>query len=443
MLSSPSSAHSGHCDYAQGSKGNGFRRPFKLFSDHDIMNFLDLNEIPSEIDDVRFLRYINDHERLVKGLFLPFLFDHHTSHITHHIGEGPVSPIPVRPTRHLVFLWISPLVRYLCARSAFSALNLGRSSVFTSITLDADIDNFVNAIDELSGPRFWFQFLVAPSYPLFEALSSFQNESSIDEFLRYLFFFLSGAETCRFVACIIYIVSCKYLNKAASILSISWRILKFDVFEFVAVITLSFISYTLWAGILGSSTLQILFYIELFGLPIWYFRTFLRIGSFVLDAVFKCLLLWAKFNITAPFEKRVARNVEGATAAAVTLTPSHTSSLPVRPPVHPSSLNQSLPPPAPPAQQLHGSTTTHQNSTPLELAAEQSPDAVLSPGGGFGKFIFGERFRMLSNPQRCKMALRFLQMLVVTLFPCTRCSPVTSSSTHLLRYLERARLALC
>ncbi len=280
--------------------------------------------------------------------------------------------------------------------------------MFTSITLDADIDNFVDAIDELSGPRFWFQFLVAPSYALFEALSSFQNESSIDEFLRYLFFFLSCAETCRFLACIIYIVSCKYLNKAASILSISWRILKFDFFEFGAVITLSFISYTLWAGILGSSTLQILFYIELFGLPIWYFRTFLRIGSFVLDAVFKCLLLWAKFNITAPFEKRVARNVEDATVAAVTLTPSHTSSLPLRPPVHPSSLNQSLPPPAPPTQQLHISTTTLQTSTPLALAAELSPDAVLSPGGGFGKFIFGERFRMLSNPQRCEMALRVL-----------------------------------
>ncbi len=74
MLSSPESGHAGHCDYVEG-KGNGFRRPFKLFSDHDIMNFLDLNEIPSEIDDVRFLRYINDHERLVKGLFLPFLFD--------------------------------------------------------------------------------------------------------------------------------------------------------------------------------------------------------------------------------------------------------------------------------------------------------------------------------------------------------------------------------
>ena len=67
----------GHCDAISttSSFGTGFHRPFKLFTDHEIMNFLDLNEIPSEIDDVRVLRYINDHERLVKGLFLPFLFD--------------------------------------------------------------------------------------------------------------------------------------------------------------------------------------------------------------------------------------------------------------------------------------------------------------------------------------------------------------------------------
>jgi hypothetical protein len=74
LLSTEERKNDGPCDGAQ-VKGNGFRRPFKLLSDHDIMSFLDVNEIPSEIDDVRFLRYVNDHERLVKGLFLPFLFD--------------------------------------------------------------------------------------------------------------------------------------------------------------------------------------------------------------------------------------------------------------------------------------------------------------------------------------------------------------------------------
>jgi hypothetical protein len=74
LLNAEERRHDGSCNGAQG-KGNGFRRPFKLLSDDDIVSFLDVNEIPSEIDDVRFLRYVNDHERLVKGLFLPFLFD--------------------------------------------------------------------------------------------------------------------------------------------------------------------------------------------------------------------------------------------------------------------------------------------------------------------------------------------------------------------------------
>jgi hypothetical protein len=73
MLDASQRDHVGNC--RSESRGRGFYRPFKLLSDQDIMNFLDVNEIPSEIDDVRFLRYVNDHERLVKGLFLPFLFD--------------------------------------------------------------------------------------------------------------------------------------------------------------------------------------------------------------------------------------------------------------------------------------------------------------------------------------------------------------------------------
>ena len=49
----------GHCDAisTMSSFGSGFYRPFKLFTDHEIMNFLDMNEIPSEIYDVRVLRY--------------------------------------------------------------------------------------------------------------------------------------------------------------------------------------------------------------------------------------------------------------------------------------------------------------------------------------------------------------------------------------------------
>ncbi len=353
MISAEQSGRGGYCGNNRGLD-SGFRRPFKLLSDHEIMNFLDVNEIPSEIDDVRFLRYVNDHERLAKGLFLPFLFDQRVT---------------------LFFFRFH-----------------GR----TYITLDADLDNFVNTIDELSEPRFWLQFLVAPSYALFDSLNSIENESSVDEFLRFLFLFLSWAEGFRFLACIIYIVSCKYLNKAASYSSISWSIFKFDIFEFCAIITLSCMSYTLWDGYLSSSKLQFLFYIELFGLPIWYFRTFMRIGSFVLDAVFKCMLLWTKFNFVAPFKGRLAKKTAEANAS-LELTPSHSSSRNIqRASVlqsHQLSLNHSLPPAAPSVQQIV------QSSSPRAELAEFSPDAPVSPTRGLGTFFFGARFAMVSRPE--------------------------------------------
>ena len=285
-----------------------------------------------------------------------------------------------------------------------------RSSVLTPITLDADLDRFVNAIDELTELRFWFQFLIAPSFALFDALDNYQNESSIDEFLRVLFLSLSCAEVMRFIACVVYIFRCRYLNKAASYHSIAWSILKFDVFEFAIVAALSCTSYILWAGFLSSSTLQMLFYLELFMLPIWYFKSFLRIRSFVFDALFEAAVLWAKFKIAAPFGKH-AKCVEPDADASARLLPSHTNSLtPRQTVVSPQhlSLSHSLAPLSlrsssssalsvqhPPA----ASATRTTADTPI---AEASPETPLSPDGVFdagGRWLFGDRFKMVSRPE--------------------------------------------
>lgn len=392
MLDASQRHRDGNCDAE--SRGRGFYRPFKLLSDQDIMNFLDVNEIPSEIDDVRFLRYVNDHERLVKGLFLPFLFDQRVTLLFfgyHSMCVALAAALLPNPNPVLLLHAATPLRPFL-TRS--------RSSVFTYITLDADIDRFVNTIDELPWPRFLFHFVVAPSFPLYDALNHYENESSVDEFLRFLFLLLSAAEACRFMACIIYIFCCRRLNSDAAFFSICWSIFKYDVFEFFGVIILSFVSHFLWDGFVSSSKLQFLFYIEMFALPIWYFRTFLRIHSFVLDVVFKFLVLWAKSSVSRPFGKHV-RQIEIDHELA--LIPSHTVApsssrkpslqLPVAPP---SSLNRSLPPPDPAAQQPDNTVQ------PIPAgAAEASPTTPSppSPNNGIGQFFFGRRFEMVSRPE--------------------------------------------
>ena len=274
------------------------------------------------------------------------------------------------------------------------------------------MDRFVNAIDELTELRFWLQFLIAPSYALYESLNNYQNESSVDEFLRVLFLSLSYAELARFIACIIHILRCRHLNKAASYYSISWSILKFDVFGFAAVVALSCTSYTLWAGYLSSSTLQLLFYLELFLLPIWYFNSFLRIRSFVLDALFETVVLWTKFKIAAPFGKHVQQAQPVAETSAVLLS-TLSNSLQPQQTVFSQSADEdsavyhslaplsrrSSSPPYPPVPHAGASAPTHadiplaQHPTP---ETPQPPDSVLSAGG---RWLFGDRFKMISRPE--------------------------------------------
>ena len=413
MLDASQRHRDGNCDAE--SKGHGFYRPFKLVSDQDIMNFLDVNEIPSEIDDVRYLRCNTSHFSNQPLIQVPSLRQRPRAS-----GQGPIPALSVRPTRHSPVFRISPHVLLpnrnpvlplyrSCPLRLF--LTPRRSSVFTYITLDADIDRFVNTIDELPWPRFLFHFVVAPSFPLYDALNHYENESSVDEFLRFLFLLLSVAEAARFLACIIYIFCCRRLNSDAAFFSICCNIFKYDVFEFFGVIFLSFVSYFLWDGCVSSSKLQFLFYIEMFALPIWYFRTFLRIHSFVLDVVFKFLVLWAKSSISRPFGKHVRQIAIDPERQELALIPSHTVDAPSlrissrkpslqMPVAPPSSLNHSLPPPAPATQQPENTMQPI-----LAGAAELSPITPSPPSqnNGIGQFFFGRRFEMVSRPELYKV----------------------------------------
>jgi hypothetical protein len=128
------------------------------------MNFLDLNEIPSEIDDVRVLHYINDHERLVKGLFLPFLFDQRVtiSFFRYH------SMCAARLHRHCLLIYVD--------------LTLAQ-------VLFADMHHTRRRCESLREHhrRAHRTSLLASVFELCDALNNYQNESSVDEFLRVLF----------------------------------------------------------------------------------------------------------------------------------------------------------------------------------------------------------------------------------------------------------------
>ncbi len=54
------------------------RRPFEALSDATIVHFLDANEIPAELSDLRLLRYVTRHTPHVT---------HHTSHVTRHTSH--------------------------------------------------------------------------------------------------------------------------------------------------------------------------------------------------------------------------------------------------------------------------------------------------------------------------------------------------------------------
>jgi hypothetical protein len=140
--------------------GANFSRPFNSASDDKIVYFLNANPtLPVQLSDMQLMRWLRENERLVQGLVLPLLFDQR--------------------------------VTLLVAR--FHAY-------FSSSAIDPFLDKFIDTIDETPWHKFMLEFVVAPSYPLYQTFKQLESVSSLDESLQCLFMVLSLIEVLRLLA---------------------------------------------------------------------------------------------------------------------------------------------------------------------------------------------------------------------------------------------------
>ncbi len=146
--------------FLESSANDNFSRPFALLSDQDIGSFLKSNpSLSAELSDMHLMRYVNEHERVMKGLVVPLLFDQR------------------------VTLLVSRFHNF-----------------FSGWTTDPFLDKFIDTIDEAAWPTFLLQFIVAPSYPLYTTFRQYDSQSTFDETLQFVFALLSLIEFLRFSA---------------------------------------------------------------------------------------------------------------------------------------------------------------------------------------------------------------------------------------------------
>ncbi len=139
-----------------------FIRPFKGLSNQKLVSFLSENpSLPVSLDDLRFFRYSAEHERLVRFLIVPSLYDQRAT---------------------LVF---------------------ARLHSHSHIRIDPALDKLIDSIDETSWVSFLFFIIVSPSYPLYETILKITSESSLDEWFQCFFLLLSCIEATQFL-CFLY-----------------------------------------------------------------------------------------------------------------------------------------------------------------------------------------------------------------------------------------------
>jgi hypothetical protein len=139
-----------------------FSRPFNILSDSKIVSFLSANPLlPVALDDMRFFRFSSDHQRLVRGLILPLLFDQR------------------------------------------AVMIFARFHSYTDVCLDPALDKLIDSMDEASSFSYLFFVVASPSYPIYQALSNISSQSSFDEWLQFCFLLFSFFEGIRF-CCIVY-----------------------------------------------------------------------------------------------------------------------------------------------------------------------------------------------------------------------------------------------
>ena len=114
---------------ASGS-GDSFSRSFLILSDDAIETFVSFNNLSASLTDLRYVRFFHEHERLLRGLVVPLLFDQRIT---------------------LIFF---------------------RYHALTTIDIGSHLDSFVDAIDQASLPSFLFHLCVCPSWPMYKVPAS-------------------------------------------------------------------------------------------------------------------------------------------------------------------------------------------------------------------------------------------------------------------------------
>ena len=114
-------------DPAACSSEDSFSRPFVTLSDDTIETFISSNNLSASISDLRYVRFLHEHERFLRGLVVPLLLDQRAT---------------------LMFF---------------------RYHALTSIEINGFIDDFVDPIDQAPLTSFLFYFCVSPSWPMYKA----------------------------------------------------------------------------------------------------------------------------------------------------------------------------------------------------------------------------------------------------------------------------------
>jgi hypothetical protein len=218
---------------------DSFSRPFSYLSDANITNFLDANpSLPVALNDVRFVRFADEHQILIRGLIIPSLYDQRVTMI------------------------------------------FARLHSYTSLRIDPALDKLIDTIDDISWASFFIQFLVAPSYPLYRTISQISSDSSIDEWLQAFFLILSVIEAFRFAVFVLKVRMTYQRPQTVGLAKVSlWRVLTRQdrnlhwtgpIRNFACVAVLSAFSYfVLWRFASDHVSLLISNFF-LFALPAWY-----------------------------------------------------------------------------------------------------------------------------------------------------------------------------
>jgi hypothetical protein len=188
------------------------------------------------LDDARLVRFAFEHQRLVRGLVLPLLFDQRATMI-------------------------------------FSRLHS-----YSDIHIDPALDRLVHIIDDAPWASFLLRLVTTPSLSIYEAVSEISSASSFDEYIQFIFKFLSFLEVLQ---CCAFLYDCLVFRQVRSFESLKFYAQLRDgaiqklISRPLVVAASSLASYYIVWQLLPTPWLLLASNALLFSLPAWYlFQTY-------------------------------------------------------------------------------------------------------------------------------------------------------------------------